>query len=71
MGKLRVLILLAIIAGIGVGSGCMVFAVGVMMFGNDEMAAFLAVGSTLMTASVAAFIAYLARSFRDIDEDRR
>jgi hypothetical protein len=68
MGKARIMLLLAIILGIGIGTGCMVFGFGMAIFEREEVAAFLGGGSALMSASLAAFVAYLSGGFRDFDD---
>ncbi len=66
----RVLITLAIIAGIGLGTGALVFGVLMLIFssGMDEEATFVAIGSTLLTSSAAALAAHLLGGFRDLDD---
>jgi hypothetical protein len=62
-----------IIAGIGVGAGALVF--GVLMLALDytgsEEATFVASGSALLVASLAALVVYLTGGFRElVDRDR-
>jgi hypothetical protein len=66
----RLLVTLAIIAGIGVGTGALVF--GVLMLTLDsyvsEEAGIAAAGAGLLAASAAALVAQLAGGFRQLDE---
>ena len=63
----RVIITLAIILGIGVGTGALVYGI---MFSGLDSEAFIAWGAAILASSVAALIAHLAGGFRDLDEDR-
>jgi hypothetical protein len=66
----RVFITLAIIAGIGLGTGALVFGTLMLMFSlsMDEEATFVAAGSALLTSSAAALVAHLWGGFRDLDD---
>jgi hypothetical protein len=66
----RVFITLAIIAGIGLGTGALVFGVLMLIFssGMDEEVTFVAAGSALLTSSAAALVAHLSGGFRDLDD---
>jgi len=66
----RVLITLAIISGIGVGTGALVFGTLMLMFSSsmDEEATFVASGSALLASSAAALVAHLWGGFRDLDD---
>ncbi len=67
----RVFITLAIIAGIGLGTGALVFGILMLIFssGMDEEVTFVAAGSALLTSSAAALVAHLWGGFRDLDQD--
>jgi hypothetical protein len=66
----RVLITLAIVIGIGVGSGAVVFGTMLLLFGSsmDEEATFIASGSTLLMTSLAALVAHIFGCFPDPDD---
>jgi hypothetical protein len=66
----RVLITLSIIAGIGVGTGALIFGILMMSLGDSisEQAGFAAGGSAVLAASIAALVAHLAGAFRELDD---
>ncbi len=64
----KVLITLAIIAGIGLGTGMVVLGLLVMDNYRDDQAFFAAAGGGLLTASISALAAHLAGGFRDLDD---
>jgi hypothetical protein len=66
----RVLITLAIIVGIGIGTGALVFGILLMSSGGsmDEEATFVASGSAILAASIAALVSHLAGAFRELDD---
>jgi len=64
----KVLITLAIIAGIGLGTGMVVFGLLVMDNYRDDQAFFAAAGGGILAASVSALVAHLAGGFRDLDD---
>ena len=65
----RARITLAIIAGIGVGTGAVAFAAMLSNHESEHVATVGAVGAALLAASVAALIAHLVGGFRDIKDD--
>jgi hypothetical protein len=69
----RIVITLAIIAGIGIGTGALVMGILLMSLGfaMAEQAAFAAVGSAILAASIAALVAQLAGGFRELDDSDR
>jgi hypothetical protein len=67
----RVIVTLIIIAGIGVGTGALVF--GLLMdptSHSDDPAVFTAMGAAVLAASVAGLVAHLSGGFRALDDDR-
>jgi hypothetical protein len=66
----RILITIAIIAGIGVGTGALVQGILLMALDDyqGENAAVAAVGSAILAASIAALVAHLAGAFRGLDD---
>jgi hypothetical protein len=64
----KIIITLAIIVGIGLGTGFLV--AGLMILnGEPEEATFtVAGGSAILVSSIAALVAHLAGGFRDIDD---
>ena len=66
----RIIITLAIIAGIGIGTGALVMGILLMSLGwtVGEQATFAAVGSAILAASLAALVAHLAGGFRELDD---
>jgi hypothetical protein len=67
----RILITLAIIAVISVGTGAIVFGTLVMLdAAQDDVCAIIGGGSMLVTGGLAAFVAHVAGAFRELDGDR-
>jgi hypothetical protein len=64
----KVLITLAIILGIGVGTGLFMFGILTLNEYDDDQAAFVAMGSAILVASISALVAHLAGGFRDLDD---
>ncbi len=64
----RVMITLAMIVGIGAGTGMLTFGILLELDYRDEHAGLIAFGGTLLSASVAAMVAHLAGGFRDLDD---
>ena len=66
----RILITLAIIVGIGVGFGALVFGVLIMIFGNDKEVpcTIVGIGSAILAASIAALVAHTRGGFRELDD---
>jgi hypothetical protein len=66
----RLMVTLAIIAGIGVGTGSIVMGILLLTLGDyaGDHSAFVAGGSALLTSSIAALIAHLAGGFRELDQ---
>ena len=66
----RILITLAIIAGIGVGTGALVMGLLLMRFGNsvDQSGTIVASGSAILAASISAMVAHLGGAFRGLDD---
>jgi hypothetical protein len=66
----KLVIILAIIAGIGIGTAALVFGILLLTLGSyhDESAAITAGGAGLLAASTAALAAQLAGGFRQLDE---
>ena len=66
----KLLVVLLIIAGIGVGTAAVVFGVLLltMSYVNDEAASIAAGGAGILAASVAALVAQLAGGFRHLDD---
>ena len=66
----KLLVVLAIIAGIGIGTGALVFGILGMAGGGyyEEYAAMTALGAGLLAASIAALVAQLAGGFRQLDD---
>jgi hypothetical protein len=64
------MVTLAIIAGIGLGTGSLVFGILLLSLGDytGEQSGFVAGGSALLTSSIAALIAHLAGGFRELDD---
>jgi hypothetical protein len=66
----RILITIAVIAGIGLGTGALVQ--GILLMALDiyqgENAAVAAAGSAILAASIAALVAQLAGAFRELDD---
>jgi hypothetical protein len=63
----NVVITLAIVLGIAVGTGLLTFGIMLALDFKDEPAGLIAAGSALLTASSAALVAHLVRSFSDLD----
>ena len=65
------IITVAIVLGVAFGTGCVVFGIcaAVMDRSDEEYAAFVALGSTLLAGSLAAVVAHAAGGFRDWDDD--
>ena len=65
-------ITLAIIVGIGLGTGVLVFGILYSALNHNNYTEHaivcIAIGSGILTSSVAALVAHLAGGFRDIDE---
>jgi hypothetical protein len=67
----RVIVTLIIIAGIGIGTGALVYGLLVdPKSTSDDPAAFTAIGAAVLAASVAGLVAHLAGGFRALDDDR-
>ena len=67
----RILITLAIIVVVSVGSGAIVFgSLEIVDVAYKEVSAIIAIGSMLVTGGFTALIAHLAGAFRDLDQDR-
>jgi hypothetical protein len=66
----RLMVTLAIIAGIGVGTGLLVLGILFLTVGDyaDDGSVFVAGGSALLTSSIAALVAHLAGGFRELDQ---
>jgi hypothetical protein len=66
----RVVVTLLIIAGIGVGTGALLF--GILLFNSyeDDAAGMTAGGAAILAASLAALVAHLFGGFRGLDDDR-
>jgi hypothetical protein len=64
----KVKITLAIILGIGLGAGTLVFGVLIASDIRDDRAGFIAAGCALLSASVSALIAHLAGGFRELED---
>ncbi len=66
----KLLVVLLIIAGIGVGTAALVFGVLLLTLGSyhDEAAGIAATGAGLLAASTAALVAQLAGGFRHLDD---
>jgi hypothetical protein len=68
---IKVWITLAIIGGIGLGTGSL--TVGLLLptskYGGEAPPIMIAIGAMLLAASTAALIAHLAGGFRDIDNE--
>ena len=66
----KILITLAIIAGIGVGVGALVFGVLIIILGHTQEApcTIIAIGSMILAASIAALVAHLQGGFRELDD---
>ena len=69
---IRVIVTLIIIAGIGVGTGALVFGLMINSSGYraEEPATFTAIGAAVLAASVAGLVAHLSGGFRALDDDR-
>jgi hypothetical protein len=69
----KIIITLAIIAGIGIGTGALVMGILLMSLGWTvaEPAVFAAAGSAILAASIAALVAHLAGGFRELDDSDR
>ena len=65
----RIVFTIAIILGLSLGTGCMVFGLLGAMSGDDDFAGFAGGGATLIVASAAAAIAYKAGAFQDWYDD--
>jgi hypothetical protein len=65
----RVRITIAIIFGIGAGTGAMVFGLleGAHYKASSESVAFTACGAAILAPSVSALVAHLSGGFRDLD----
>jgi len=63
----RVIITLLIIAGIGVGTGALVFGLTVHSYTRSDEATITAIGSMILASSLAALVAHLSGGFRDLD----
>jgi hypothetical protein len=68
----KTLVVVAIIAGIGVGTAALLFGILMLSLGDyhDESAGIAAGGAGLLAASLAALVAQLAGGFRHLDDDR-
>jgi hypothetical protein len=64
----KVLITIAIILGIGLGTGMLVFGVLVASTYRDDHAIFVGAGAALLAGSLSALVAHLAGGFRDLDD---
>ena len=66
----RILVTLAIIVGIGVGVGAFVFGVLILIFGNakEVPCTIIAIGCTILAASIAALVAHSRGGFRELDD---
>jgi hypothetical protein len=64
----KVKISLAIILGIGLGTGALIFGVLMASYVRDDHAGFIAGGSALLAGSLSALIAHLAGGFRDLED---
>ena len=67
---LKARITLAIVVGIGTGTGALIYGHLLSDHESDRVALLAAAGAALLAASVSAFIAHLAGSFREIEDDR-
>jgi hypothetical protein len=63
-----IIITLAIIFGIALGTGLLTFGIMLALDFKDEPAGIIATGSAILSASSAALIAHLVRSFSDLDD---
>jgi hypothetical protein len=67
----RILITLAIIVVVSIGTGAIVFgSLEIVDVAHEEVSAIIAVGSMLVTGGFTALVAHLAGAFRDLDQDR-
>jgi hypothetical protein len=67
----RLFVTLAIIAGVGLGTGALVFGVTMMTFHGynvEEEATIASTGAALLAASAAALVARLAGAFKQLDD---
>ena len=66
----KVLITLAIILGIGIGVGAVVFGILILALGKSEdgPCTVIALGSAILAASAASLLAHLGGGFRQLDE---
>lgn len=64
----NIIITLAIIIGIALGTGLLTFGIMLALDFNDEPAGIIATGSAILSASSAALIAHLVRSFAELDD---
>jgi hypothetical protein len=64
----KVKISLAIILGIGLGTGALIFGILMASHARDDDAGFIAGGSAVLASSVSALIAHLAGGFRDLED---
>ena len=66
----RIMITIAIIVGIGVGTGALVMGVLLMRYGYaaDKPGTIAASGSAVLASSIAALIAQLGGAFRGLDD---
>jgi hypothetical protein len=66
----RILITIAIIVGIGLGTGALVQGILLMALDDyqGEKVTIAAVGSAILAASIAALVAQLAGAFRELDD---
>jgi hypothetical protein len=66
----KIIITIAIITGIGVGFGALVFGVLIMILGraNEVPCTIIAAGSTVLAASIATLLTHLRGGFRELDD---
>ena len=63
-------ITLAIVAGIGAGTGAVTYAGLLSNNEHEHIATIASIGAALLAASVAALIAHLAGAFRDVQDEQ-
>jgi len=63
----RVIITLLIIAGIGIGTGALVFGLTASHYSRSDDATITAMGSAILASSLAALVAHLSGGFRDLE----
>jgi hypothetical protein len=64
----KVFISIAIIGGIAIGTGMLVFGVLMTLDYRDDHAGVIGAGASLLAGSVSALVAHLAGGFRDLDD---